>query len=63
TGGKVTFKKSKGDKRITVSKKGQVKVNKKLKAGTYKITVKATAKATKNYKKATKKAVITIKVK
>ena len=63
TGGTVTFKKTKGDKKITVSKKGKVKVNKKLKAGTYKITVKAKTAAGNGYKAAKESKVYTIKIK
>ncbi|MBQ3282201.1 MAG: hypothetical protein IJH41_07345 [Eubacterium sp.] len=61
--GKVTFKKTKGVKKITVSKTGRVKIRKGLKKGTYKIKVRATIAATSKYKKAVKNATIRIKVK
>ena len=60
---KLSYKKTSGNKKITVTSAGKVKVNKKQKKGTYKIKVKVTAKASKKYKKATKKFTIKIKVK
>ena len=60
---KLTYKKTSGNKKITISSGGKIKVNKKLKKGTYKIKVKVTAKASKKYKKATKTLVIKVKVK
>ena len=61
--GKVTYKKTKGNKKITVAKNGKVTVKKGLKKGkTYTIKVKATSAATANYNAATSK-VITVKIK
>ena len=45
--------------KIVVSAKGKVKIPKKCKKGTYKITVKAAGN--KNYKSATKTVIIRIK--
>ncbi len=62
--GKVTFKKAKGNDKITVGKAGKVTVKKGLKAGkTYKVKVKVTAAGNANYKKATKAATVKVKVK
>ena len=58
--GKVTYKKVKGNKGISV-KNGKIAVKKGLKKGTYTIKVRATSAATANYKAATSKAV-TLKV-
>ena len=53
--GKVAYKKTGGNKKITISKKtGTVTVKKGLKAGTYKVKVALTAAGNSNYKKATK---------
>lgn len=60
--GKVTWKKSSGNAKITVASGGNVTVKKGLKKGTYKIGVKATAAGNTNYKAATKSATITIVV-
>lgn len=60
---KLTYKKTSGNKKITISSGGKIKVNKKLKKGTYKIKVKVTAKASKKYKKATKTFTIKVKIK
>ena len=62
--GTVTFKKLKGNKKITVNKKtGKITVKKGLKKGTYKVKVSVTAAGNKTYKKVTKKVTVTIKVK
>ena len=61
--GTVTFKKSKGDKKITVSSKGKVTVKEGLKKGTYKVTVKVTAKGNKTYKAKTKAVTLKVVVK
>ena len=61
--GKVTYKKVKGNKKITVSSTGKVKVKKGLKKGTYKLKVKVTAAGNANYGKATKTVKVTVKVK
>ncbi len=63
--GKVSYKItkiSKKTKKITINKKGVITVGKKLKTGTYKVTVKVTAAGTKLYKKGSKKTAVTIKV-
>ena len=61
--GTVTFKKTKGDKKITVTKKGKVTVKKGLKKGTYKVTVKVTAKGNTAYKAKTKKVTLKVVIK
>ena len=62
--GKVTYKKTKGDKKIKVTKAGTVKVGKKLKKGkTYRIKVKVSVASTNNYKATSTTKTITIKVK
>ena len=61
--GKVTYKRVKGTKYITVSKSGKVKVGKKCrKCKTYTIKVRATAAQNTNYKSAKKTQSIKIKV-
>ena len=61
--GKLTFKKVKGNKKITVSKAGKVTVKKGLKKGTYKVRVKVSAAAKGNYKKAAKTVTVKVVVK
>ena len=61
--GKVTYKKSSGNKKITVSKAGKITVKKGLKKGTYKVKIKVTAAGNASYKPATKTVTVTIKVK
>ena len=61
--GAVTFKKAKGNKKITVAKNGKITVKKGLKKGTYKIKIKVTAAGNNEYKAATKTVTVTIKVK
>ena len=61
--GKVTYKKSSGNKKITVAKNGKITVKKGLKKGTYKVKVKVTAAGNANYKSSTKAVTVTIKVK
>jgi len=61
--GTVTFAKSSGNAKITVSKDGKITVKKGLKAGTYKIKVKVTAAGNTNYNKVTKTVTVTVKVK
>ena len=63
SGGKVTYKKVSGKKKITITKAGKLTVKKGLKKGTYKVKVRLTAAATKNYKKATKTLTLKVKVK
>ena len=62
--GKITYKKTSGNKKIKVSKAGKVTVKKGLKKGkTYKVKVKVTAAKTSTYKKATKTVTLKIKIK
>ncbi len=61
--GKVTFKKSSGNKKITVSKAGKITVKKGLKKGTYKVKIKVTAAGNASYKAKSKTVTVTIKVK
>ena len=61
--GKLTYKKSGGNKKITVSAEGKLTVKKGLKKGTYKVKVKVTAAGNKNYKAGSKTATVTVKVK
>ena len=61
--GKVTYKKSGGNAKITISKDGNITVKKGLKKKTYKLTVKVTAAGNKSYSKATKTVTLKIKVK
>ncbi len=62
--GKVTYKKTKGDKKIKVTKAGTVEVGKKLKKGKkYKIKVKVSVASTQNYNATSTTKTITIKVK
>ena len=61
--GKVTFKKTKGNKKITVAKNGKVTVKKGLKKGkTYKVTVKVTSAKTKKYAAITKTVTLKVKI-
>ncbi len=61
--GKVTFKKIKGDKKVTISKTGKVTVKKGLKKKTYSIKVKVTAAGNANYKSKSKTVTLKVKVK
>lgn len=61
--GKVTYKKTSGNAKITVSSTGKVKVKKGLKKSTYKVKVKVTAAGTDKYKSGSKVVTLTIKVK
>ena len=61
--GTVTYKKTKGNNKITVSGKGKVTVKKGLKKGTYKIKVKVSAAGDANHKKAAKTVTVTVRVK
>ncbi len=61
--GKVTYKKSKGNKKITVSSAGKITVKKGLKKGTYKIKIKVTAAGNATYKAATKTVTVKIVIK
>ena len=61
--GKITYKKSKGDKKITVAKNGNITVKKGFKAGkTYTVKVKASMSATGQYAAASKMVTIKIKI-
>lgn len=61
--GKVTYKKTGGNKNITVSSAGKLTVKKGLKKGSYPVKVKVTAAGSGNYKSASKTATATVKVK
>ena len=60
--GTVTYKKTKGNSKITVSSKGKVTVKKGLKKGTYKVTVRIKAAGTSNYKATTWRVTLTVKI-
>lgn len=61
--GKVTYKKTKGNAKITVSSKGKITVKKGLKAKTYKVKVQVKAKGNANYKSGKKTVTVKVKVK
>ena len=61
--GKVTFKKTKGSKKISVAKSGKITVKKGLKAGTYKVKITVTASGNADYKKGSKTVTVKIVVK
>ncbi len=62
--GTLTYKKTKGNKKITVNQKtGKIKIAKKLKKGTYSVKIKVTASGNSNYKKGSKNVTVNIKVK
>ncbi|MBQ7203799.1 MAG: leucine-rich repeat domain-containing protein [Eubacterium sp.] len=61
--GKVSFKKSSGNKKIAVNSAGKITVKKGLKKGKYTIKVKVTAAGNATYKKITKTVTVTIRVK
>jgi hypothetical protein len=61
--GKVTYKKVSGNKKISVASNGTVTVKKKLKKGSYRVTVRVTAAGNKYFKNATKTVTFTINVK
>ena len=61
--GAVTYKKTKGNKKITVAKNGKITVKKGLKKGTYKVKIKVTAAGNANYKAKSKTVTISIKIK
>ena len=61
--GTLTYKKVKGNKKITVNTKtGKITVKKGLKKGTYKVKIKVTAKGTTLYGAGSKTPTVTIKV-
>ncbi len=61
--GTLTFKKSKGNKKITVAKNGKITVKKGLKKGTYTIKIKVTAAGNTEYNAAVKTVTVKIIVK
>ncbi len=61
--GALSFKKAKGNKKITVAKNGKITVKKGLKKGTYKIKIKVTAAGNDEYKAVTKTVTVKIRVK
>ena len=61
--GKVVFKKTSGNKKITVTGAGKVTVKKGLKKGTYKVKVRVTDKGNKTYKSKVKTVTLKVKVK
>ena len=61
--GAVTYAKAKGNKKIKVAKNGKVTVKKKLKKGTYKVTVNVTAAGNDAYDGITKAVTFKVKVK
>lgn len=60
---KFSFKKVSGNKKITVSKTGKLKVAKGVKSGTYKVKVTVSAAKSKTYQAATASKTIKVKVK
>ena len=61
--GTVTYKKVKGNSKITVAKTGKVTLKKKLKKGTYKVTVSIKDAGNTTYAGKTEKVTLTVKVK
>ena len=61
--GAVTYAKASGNKKILVASNGQVTFKKKLKKGTYKVTVNVTAAGNANFNKVTKAVTFKVKVK
>lgn len=61
--GTVTYKKSNGNKKITVSQNGKITVKKGLKKGTYTVKIKVTAAGNTEYNAAVKTVTVKIKVK
>ena len=61
--GELVFKKTKGNKKITVAKNGKITVKKGLKKGKYKVKVKILDSGNKNFKSGVKNVTVTIKVK
>ena len=61
--GVLSYKKAKGNKKITVSKGGKITVKKGLKKGKYKVKIKVTAAGNQTYKPITKTVTVIIKVK
>ena len=61
--GKVTYKVTKKNSKLTLKKDGKITVKKKTKKGTYKMTVQVKAAGNAQYKAGTKSVKVTIKVK
>ena len=61
--GTVSYKKTKGNKMISVAKNGKIIIKKGLKAGTYKIRIKVTAKGNEKYKKGSKTVIVKVVIK
>ena len=61
--GAVSFKKTKGNKKITVAKNGKITLKKGLKKGTYKIKIQVTAAGNTEYNASVKTVTVKIKVK
>ncbi|MBQ3904349.1 MAG: hypothetical protein II744_05175, partial [Eubacterium sp.] len=61
--GVLSYKKAKGNKKITVSKGGKITVKKGHKKGKYKVKIKVTATGNQTYKPITKTVTVIIKVK
>ena len=62
--GKLSFKKSSGNKKIKVDKKtGKITLSKGLKKGTYKVKVKVTAAGDNNHNEGTTTVTFKVKVK
>ena len=61
--GKVTYKKTSGSKKLSISKAGKVTVKKGAKKGTYKAKVKVTAAGNSKYKSGSKTVTLAVRVK
>lgn len=61
--GAMTYAKVKGNRKLTISKKGTVTVKKGLKKGVYKVEAKVTARGNETYDTVTKKVTFKIRVK
>lgn len=60
----MTYKKVKGNKKISINKKtGRITVKKGLKKGTYKVKIKVRAAGTSKYRSGSKTVVVKVKVK
>ena len=60
----ITYKKIKGNKKITINKKtGKITIKKKTKKGTYKVKIKVKAAGNNQYLAGTKTVTVKIKVK
>ena len=61
--GHVSYRKTAGNKNIKVASNGKITLKRKMKKGTYRITVLVTAAGNTRYKSGSQKAFVTIKVK